>query len=119
MKKPANIYAKQDAIRSALDELPELLERINKEKPVSPSILNLRNALKLYPFGLPSNCVRLQKPLIHFVDSGISLVLYMIEEYQRYEFDIDKFKVVYDVLELINGKICEVIKIEETRPRSD
>ena len=116
LQKYPHIEVKQNFLRSALDELPELLERIGK-RSVLPSIQKIRDMLLAYPLGLPSNPVALQRPCIHAADSAVCSTLVLIQNYfLSGVFDAEMYDNVSEMLETAHGYACKVIKIEATRP---
>jgi hypothetical protein len=117
LQKYPHIEVKQNFIQSAFDELPELLERLKKNKPVSPSITKIKDALLSYPLGLTSNPLLKQKPLIHMADSAVCKALAVLQTFAITGFFYDKmYHNIYEMLEIANGYLVKVIEIENIRP---
>lgn len=117
LQKYPHIEVKQNALRSAFDELPELLARIEGERSVLPSLQKIRDILLTYPLGLPSNAVSIQRPLVWSADTAVCSAMALIYGYYVCGvFDAEMYESVFEMLETAHGYACEVIEIEKARP---
>ena len=113
---PGHLAAKIQAIHKALDEVPDLTDRMENGKPIRPAIAAMIRALESYPMGLHSNPLKKQKSTLYLTDSRISRVLSVLHSDEcESTCEWHTFGEITMLLEFGLGDLLPVYREEETR----